>query len=402
MKMKLILVSFLGLLYVSSEAQLIQGSIRSGVASNQVELWVKPNFNNNAPATQYLYQLGFPVAFPASAVPPPTSLLITLAPEFITTFGNLYSVSVNSVAQNTGGTEKYYNIVLIRGAGTAGSGSLPQSWSSGTEYRVLTATFQGSSATAKVKLADYQDGGSDGQGNFYTVDGNNNYYVTSNSFGNFYSSPGPTGSSVGGDASAGFSETTSLISLPVNLLNFSGYKNGSKNTLLWTTANEENNRGFAVQRSLDGSAFEDIGFVNSQAPGGFSAASISYTFDDMNPSGRKQYYRLRQVDIDGKSKLSNIISITGDRPAILGIGGLYPNPARSQVNVIIDAPERDKITVVVTDMAGKIVKQQLANVDRGSNTIPVDIAALASGSYLVKLRCQSSDCETATGKFNKQ
>jgi hypothetical protein len=195
--------------------------------------------------------------------------------------------------------------------------------------------------------------------------------------------------------------STALITLPVNLINFSGYKNGGKNTLNWTVASEINNHGFDVLRSTDGVNYSPIGFVNSRV-NGYSNSEVHYTFDDNSPVGKKQYYRLNQKDIDGKSKLSNIVMIKGDKPTLLGIGGLFPNPARTQVNVIIDAPKRDKVTVMITDMAGKTVIRQQANVDLGSNTVPVDIAKLPGGSYLVKLICQSSDCETAVAKFNKQ
>lgn len=194
-----------------------------------------------------------------------------------------------------------------------------------------------------------------------------------------------------------------ISTLPVSLLNFSGYKNGSRNSLLWSTGGEQNNLGFEVQRSADGVNYTAIGFVNSLANGGNSSTDLNYTFDDNSPAiSKKQYYRLNQKDIDGHSKLSNIVLINGDKPKTLGIGGLFPNPASTQVNVIIDAPQRDKVTLVVTDMTGKTVKQQLANVGIGSNTVRLDIANLAGGSYLIKLICGSSDCETAVSKFNKQ
>jgi hypothetical protein len=195
---------------------------------------------------------------------------------------------------------------------------------------------------------------------------------------------------------------TILNVLPVNLLNFSGYKNGNKNTLRWTTADEQNNRGFEVQRSSDGISYSPIGFVNSQAPGGNSVSELSYVFDDLNAASRKQYYRLRQQDFDGRSKFSSVVVINGDKPTSLGVGGIFPNPASTQVNVIIDAPKRDDVTLLIMDAAGKTVKQKQVNVDIGSNTVPVDIANLASGSYIVKLVCRTSDCETAAGKFNKQ
>ena len=126
--------------------------------------------------------------------------------------------------------------------------------------------------------------------------------------------------------------------LPVNLLTFSGYKESNHNVLRWTTVNESNNRGFEIQRSTDGVNFGVIGFVNSQAPGGNSNSNLNYTFTDNNPAGTKQYYRLRQVDIDNHGKYSSIVLIRGDKPLTLAIGGLFPNPANNIMNVIIDAP----------------------------------------------------------------
>lgn len=81
---------------------------------------------------------------------------------------------------------------------------------------------------------------------------------------------------------------------------------------------------------------------------------------------------------------------------------MFPNPANgSLVNVIIDAPKQDRVTLIVTDFSGRIFKQKAANVQNGSNTIPVDISNLAQGNYLMNVIC-SSGCELAIGKFNKQ
>jgi hypothetical protein len=94
--------------------------------------------------------------------------------------------------------------------------------------------------------------------------------------------------------------------------------------------------------------------------------------------------------------------ITRDKPTTLDISGLYPNPARTNVKLMIEAPQAGKITVLVTDMNGKTVIQKVESVGLGSNTIPVDITTLATGRYLIKLLCQSSDCETASALFNKE
>lgn len=221
----------------------------------------------------------------------------------------------------------------------------------------------------------------------------------------------PTGfGSMSGDRFLDFTGLTSFSTLylhggvpallPIDLLSFAGQREGSINKLRWTTATEQNNRGFDVQRSLDGMNFESIGFVNSLAPGGNSSNELSYSFVDNNVGGRKFYYRLRQLDIDGRSRLSSIVLIKGDKPVTLAIDGLYPNPANTQVNVVVAAPVRDKVTLIVVDMTGKTVLQQIVSVEAGSNTFPVDISKLTGGTYMVKMVC--NNCETAISKFVKQ
>ncbi|MBL7731813.1 MAG: T9SS type A sorting domain-containing protein [Chitinophagaceae bacterium] len=189
--------------------------------------------------------------------------------------------------------------------------------------------------------------------------------------------------------------------LPTSLLSFAGQKEGAVNKLRWTTSSELNNKGFAVQRSTDGISYSDLGFVNSQAIAGNSTDELTYTYTDNNPAGNKQYYRLRQEDLDGRTKLSNVVLIKGNKPLTLDISGIFPNPATAEVNVLVDAPSRDRVTLLVIDATGKTVMQQTINVETGSNTIPVNIAKLTNGSYLVKLSC-NANCETATGKFVKQ
>lgn len=188
--------------------------------------------------------------------------------------------------------------------------------------------------------------------------------------------------------------------LPVSLLSFSGYKDGSRNQLSWTTASELNNRGFDVQRSTDGVNYTSIGFVNSLASGGNSNDRLSYRFTDNTVSGIKQYYRLRQEDLDGRSKLSNIVLIRNERATDVMIDGLFPNPANNVVNVLVAAPARTKLTVLVTDMTGRMVMQQISNVETGSNTIQLNVAGLTNGTYLVHLVCENG-CKPAPAKFVK-
>jgi Secretion system C-terminal sorting domain len=174
--------------------------------------------------------------------------------------------------------------------------------------------------------------------------------------------------------------------LPVSLASFSGYKEGNTNKLKWTTASENNNSGFEVQESIDGITYAPIGFVPSQAAGGNSATELNYNYTCNSVTASKQYYyRLKQIDFDNHSKFSNIVRIKRDISEAVTIDGLFPNPANTVVNVLVTTPAKNKISLVVSDIAGKTMIQQPAAVETGANTIQLDINRLAKGSYIVKL-----------------
>ena len=188
-----------------------------------------------------------------------------------------------------------------------------------------------------------------------------------------------------GVASSTVQGTPVVPPLPVSLLSFSGYKDGFRNQLRWVTASELNNSGFEVQRSTDGQNYEPIGFVNSLAVGGNSQTQLKYNFTDANPNGLKQYYRLKQMDIDGRSTLSNILLIQGDKPSAFEIASVYPNPSRGQVTVLLNAPDNKSVTIRLIDLGGRVLQTRQVNVLAGNNSIPFDISNLAKGQYLISV-----------------
>ena len=189
--------------------------------------------------------------------------------------------------------------------------------------------------------------------------------------------------------------------LPVELVQFSGNNKGSRNELSWTTATENNNKGFEIQRSIDGINFITLGFVSSLSSDGNSTVALNYTFTDENISGYAYYYRLNQIDFDGQSTYSDIIQVKGELPTSWTITDVFPNPASTEVNVIIPAPNRDQVILSVTDITGRIVFAETSNLEAGNNIIPVDISFLANGTYFVKLS-GCDNCETAVSRFVKQ
>ena len=83
------------------------------------------------------------------------------------------------------------------------------------------------------------------------------------------------------------------------------------------------------------------------------------------------------------------------------MSSIYPNPAKDKLNVVVAAPANDKITYVITDLAGKVVAQQAAQVIAGDNLQSINVQQLSSGSYMIKVIC-ANGCETAVSKFVKQ
>ena len=188
--------------------------------------------------------------------------------------------------------------------------------------------------------------------------------------------------------------------LPVSLYTFSGYKDGTHNLLKWSTASEQNNRGFELERSNDGTGYSSIGFIPSQASFGNSSSLLNYSFIDNFPTGDKQYYRLRQVDLNGNEKLSNIVLIRSIPEKIFSVDAIFPDPAHSVLNMSINALHHDEIVIQVFDLGGRMLKQQNSVTEKGSNTVSLDVSALMNGVYTI--RVVSSTGETAVSKFIKQ
>lgn len=184
----------------------------------------------------------------------------------------------------------------------------------------------------------------------------------------------------------GAGENTS--SLPVTLVSFNASVfDGNKARLFWNTATELNFAKFVIERSNNGSNFTDIGSANAKGDNSY------YEFND-NPVDAVTYYRLRMVDIDGKSTYSKVITVTtGFARNMLS---MFPNPANGTVT--ISHPRgmgNSSLTVATID--AKILRQQVVMIGAEQSTI--DLGGIPSGSYLLSYR---NGDEIMTIKFVKR
>lgn len=180
--------------------------------------------------------------------------------------------------------------------------------------------------------------------------------------------------------------------LPVSLKSFVVNSDNAtkRNNLSWKTSSESNNKGFEIQRSIgNANEFKTIGFVGTKAKQGNSDAEISYSFEDADvKAGQTQYYRLNQVDFEGKSALSAVKSIKpGSIESNLNV---YPNPSQGSLTVNTGSTS-GKLNIFVMDNTGRVVNQFM-NVST-SNT---RINNLKKGFYTLKI------VNTETGEQSAQ
>jgi hypothetical protein len=173
-----------------------------------------------------------------------------------------------------------------------------------------------------------------------------------------------------------------LSPLPVDLVNFSAVNLKETNILSWQTATESNNDKFEIERSSDAKDFKSIGEVKGK---GTSNTLQKYEFTDVKPQNSINYYRLKQVDFDGRIDYSKILSIYNANVKTK-LGELYPNPSQfKQVNLDYTTFDDNEIRVSVFDLNGKLVTQQTKSLHKGNNLLSFDFSLLNQGMYVVKI-----------------
>lgn len=157
----------------------------------------------------------------------------------------------------------------------------------------------------------------------------------------------------------------SFTPLPVSGLEFNiSKKDNDKVQLQWKTFSELNNRGFEIQRSADGTNFETKAFVNSRSVNGSGA---DYSYIDAAPLKGKSYYRLKQVDLNGNSKYSQIRFIDLSNSNAVTV---YPNPVAGMLN-ISSSYNFTQAQLIISNIQGQVVKKSLVT-GNGNISLPVD------------------------------
>jgi hypothetical protein len=176
--------------------------------------------------------------------------------------------------------------------------------------------------------------------------------------------------------------------LPVSFKSFAASRTKNLVDLKWTTASESNNLGFEIQRLIGAGSWKTVSFVYTQAIAGNSGSDLNYSYTDINSTKGITQYRLRQVDIDQKSKYSEIRAVRGDGQS--GKTIVFPNPgiAGGKVNVIFEDADGTR-DVSLIDLNGRIVKQW-KNITNNN----LQIENLTPGFYNLKVTVRETGEQT--------
>lgn len=148
-----------------------------------------------------------------------------------------------------------------------------------------------------------------------------------------------------------FGIAQALTPLPIELLSFDAYPKTKSIALKWITGSEINNKGFEIRRSTRPPAFETIGWVDGH---GTTNSNKEYKFEDREVvPNTTYYYRLRQIDFDGRSEDSEIIAakITGESFFMT----VVPNPYSGKTNIAFSLESDAEVTIEVLNTMGQRV-----------------------------------------------
>jgi hypothetical protein len=179
------------------------------------------------------------------------------------------------------------------------------------------------------------------------------------------------------------------VALPVTLTYFKGKNIDQKNSLSWATSDETDNDRFEIQRSEDGINFYEIGRVAGKGNGN---GITEYSFEDANAIKGVNYYRLRQVDKNGKFSFSAVITVavSNKRYTI----EQYPNPVQDVLTLRFEGNTYGNIQLSIADIQGRIVSRKTTRKEGAVLKTELNLQQLQSGVYQLLIQFENGKKET--------
>ncbi|PZF74869.1 T9SS type A sorting domain-containing protein [Taibaiella soli] len=173
--------------------------------------------------------------------------------------------------------------------------------------------------------------------------------------------------------------------LPVTMSALQGRVVNNKVNLYWTTFSEQNHAGFKVQRSGDGKSWEQIDWLPN-SKNDQTEVQTNYSYVDQLPLAGNNYYKLIQVDKDGRSTQSNVVAVKTNNERA-GKYTVYPNPVKDLLKVSATTPESFSYKLI------NAIGMQIASGTVTNGQTNIDVHQFANGLYILQLQDQTYPVE---------
>jgi Secretion system C-terminal sorting domain len=346
MKVKFLLsIAFSMLIYTTTHAQ-CSGScidIQLRNTNSTLEVWLMPTTATYTGSVSLTFTISWDATYTAS-LGTETSLVPQMA----------ISIAGSTQATITNGSRKY-NVY-------SAAGGSDYTLTSNISVKIMEVALNGANnaTTGHFSISD----------DAFTTANNYDYFVD-----------------IGGsDLTGATSSIATNVVLPLELLDFKGVEQDKSVLLNWKTANEQSVDYFEVERSNDTKTWINVAKVPTVSSQNHSNTEGTYfTKDDeaFNQSNTV-LYRLKMIHQDGSFMYSKVVSLqhTGDFNRLK----LYPNPTHNQLQLTIESDKNTVQTIEIVDIVGKIEQQTTVNLSKGTNQQTLDVRALPSGIYFLKIR----------------
>ncbi|MBX7045834.1 MAG: T9SS type A sorting domain-containing protein, partial [Ignavibacteria bacterium] len=172
--------------------------------------------------------------------------------------------------------------------------------------------------------------------------------------------------------------------LPVELSSFTSNVNSNNVTLNWSTVQEENNKGFEIERKSFGEGWKKIGYIEGK---GITHQTQKYSYKDNGLNTGIYSYRLKQIDYNGNFEYHELTSeVIIGVPSKFALAQNYPNPFNPATVISYQLPAAGFVSLKVYDISGREVSSLVNEVkNAGYYNVTFDAKSLSSGTYFYKL-----------------
>ncbi len=177
-----------------------------------------------------------------------------------------------------------------------------------------------------------------------------------------------------------FGTAQSSLILPVELISFTGEVTDHGNLIQWTTDSEYNNDYFSLEKSFDGLGFAEITRLDGSEN---TLMQSHYQYLDDNRFAGDNYYRLRQVNLDGSFGYSNVILLQNEIVSPV-FNAVTPNPSSGAITISLSTSQGGLADFSVIDLFGRDLFRYSKYIETGKALIDINLTHLPKGIYFIR------------------